>query len=258
MTVDRPQLTLLVPCFNEAARVPALLEALDAFATSHPQLAHEVVFVDDGSTDGTVDLLRAAEGPQRRVLRHAHNAGKGAALRTGMHASRGDVVLFLDADLAVSLDHVDAALQTIDAGADVAVGCRNVDGAAVARPQGMLRRSLGRVYRRLSCWWLGLRVPDVTCGFKAFRGDLGRAVFAESHCDRWGFDAEVLYLAQRRGADLRAFPVQWFHGEGTAVRLSRDVFGALWELGTVRWRSRPAPAAAVPLELVERVPASES
>ena len=239
MTASRPDLTLLVPCFEEGERIPALLAALGAWVEARPDVTTEVLCVDDGSRDDTADRLQAAlpELPVLRILRHEQNRGKGAALRTGMAASRGDVVLFLDADLAVDLSHVEPALAVLAQGADVAVGCRNLPGARVQRPQGPVRRTLGRVYRRLSSWWLQLEVADVTCGFKAFRGDLGRVVFGESRCARWGFDAEVLYLAQRRGAEIRGFPVQWFHGETSAVRLGRDVFGALWELVGVRVRS---------------------
>ncbi len=240
MTGAAPDLTILVPCFQEGVRIDRFADAAEAWAAERPDLHLEVLFVDDGSTDATPDRLAtaAARLPAGRVLTLATNVGKGAALQAGMAVARGATVLFLDADLAVDLTHVDAALRLRAEGADIVVGCRNVPGAEVRKRQGLVRRSLGRGYRRLTCWWLGLDVADVTCGFKAFRRDAGRQLFAASRAARWGFDAEILYLAQRAGLEIREMPVRWYDGEVSAVRLGRDVFSALRELATVRWRHR--------------------
>ena len=238
MTASRPDLTLLVPCFNEGARVERLLGAVGAWSRSHSDLDVECLCVDDGSTDDTRRRLAQAtcDPAVLQVVTLERNAGKGQALSVGMAAAQGRVVLFLDADLAVDLSHVDPALALVSAGADVVVGCRNVPGAAVRRRQGRMRRWLGRGYRKLACWILGLDVSDVTCGFKAFRRDVGQMLFDRAACKRWGFDAEILFLAQRGGYDIREMPVQWFHGDVSAVRLGRDVFGALRELFSVRLR----------------------
>jgi len=249
MSAPGPDLTLLVPCFNEAARIQALLAAIRAWRAAQPDVSLEVLCVDDGSTDDTVACLEAGRAalPELSILCLARNGGKGAALKAGMAAARGGVVIFLDADLAVDLAHVQPALALVADGADVVAGCRNVAGAAVRRSQGRLRRWMGRGYRRLACGVLGLGVSDITCGFKAFRRGVGQALFADVRSDGWGFDAEILFLAQRHGYVLRELPVQWFHGEVSAVRLHRDVFGALRELLAVRlryaFRKEPAPTA---------------
>ena len=259
MSASAPALTLLVPCFNEAARVQALVAAVCSWQETHAGVLLEVLCVDDGSHDDTATRLEAARGmlPVLRVLSLPDNVGKGAALRTGMAQARGDVVLFFDADLAVDLSHVDPALALMAEGADVVVGCRNVAGAAVVRRQGLLRRTLGRGYRALALRMLGLRVSDVTCGFKAFRREVGQAVFAEAGCQGWGFDAEVLFLAQRRACVVRELPVLWFHGEASAVRMGRDVFGALFELASVRVRHGwgRAPVAQETCAGAEPIPA---
>ncbi len=259
MTAAAPDLTLLVPCFNEAGYVERFAAAASAWAARHPQVALEVLFVDDGSTDDTAPRLEQAARrlPGGRVLRLATNVGKGGALKAGVAEARGATVLFLDADLAVDLSHVERALALRADGADVVVGCRNVPGAEVQRRQGWPRRWLGRGYRRMARLWLGLRVADVTCGFKAFEREVARDLFARSHAPRWGFDAEILFLAQRAGCAIREMPVRWYDGEVSAVRLRRDVWGALRELAVVRWRHRAgraaAPAAATPQP--SRVPA---
>jgi len=240
MTSPAPRLTLLVPCFNEGARIDRFVEAVEAWRARRLDVDLEVLFVDDGSSDDTRVRLEAVARrlPGVRLLARDVNGGKGAALRDGMAAARGETVLFLDADLAVGLDHVNRALALREAGAELVVGCRNVPGAIVQRRQGLARRCLGRGYRRMARWWLGLHVADVTCGFKAFRRDVGQTLFAASRASRWGFDAEVLYLAQRAEHSVRELPVQWFDGDVSAVRLRRDVGGALRELAVVRWRHR--------------------
>jgi len=255
MTARAPDLTLLVPCFNEAGRVETLCAAVRAWRDAHPQASLELLCVDDGSTDDTRARLSRAqqELPELVVLSRETNAGKGAALRVGMQSARGAVVLFLDADLAVDLSHVDPALAELEQGADVVVGCRNVAGARIAHSQGRLRRWMGRGYRRLACALLGLEVADVTCGFKAFRAPVGKALFGATRCNGWGCDAEVLLLAQQSGHTIVELPVVWSHGEVSAVRVHRDVFGSLRELVGARLRHGPArrnaagePAPPVP------------
>ena len=256
MTAPAPDLTLLVPCFNEAGRVDGLCTAVRAWRDAHPETSLELLCVDDGSTDDTRMRLQCAQQglPELVVLPLQDNGGKGAALRAGMQAARGAVVLFLDADLAVDLSHVTPALRQIDAGADVVVGCRNVAGATIARSQGRLRRWMGRGYRWLACALLGLDVADVTCGFKAFRAPQGKAVFGATRCDGWGCDAEVLLLARQAGHAIVEVPVVWSHGEVSAVRLHRDVIGSLRELIGVRLRHGLARRNAA-VGSVERIPA---
>jgi hypothetical protein len=164
-----------------------------------------------------------------------------------MRAADGARVLFLDADLAVDLSHVRPALERLDAGADLVVGCRNVPGARIDVEQGPLRRWMGRGYRRLACRLLGLDVPDVTCGFKGFQAAAGKALFAASTCSGWGIDAEILALAGRSRLTLATLPVTWTHGQASAVRLRRDVMASLGELLAVRRRLRAAGFSAAPL-----------
>jgi glycosyltransferase involved in cell wall biosynthesis len=222
--------TLLFPCFDEAARVPRLVAAALAWAREHPALDVEVLFVDDGSRDGTAEALGRAGGDRVRVVRLARNRGKGAALRAGVREARGELVVLLDADLAVSVGEVDQVLAPLADGVDVVVGSRNLRESAVVRPQRWPRRGLGRAYLLLARRWLGLRVSDVTCGFKAFRRDTGRRLYAGTRAARWGIDAEVLARAEAEGLVVREVPVRWSDGGSSAVRVARDVAGSLVEL----------------------------
>jgi glycosyltransferase involved in cell wall biosynthesis len=238
MTASRPDLSLLVPCYGEGARVDRLVEAALAWGSAHPDHRFELLCVDDGSLDDTGERLaaHARAHPEVRVLSRTENGGKGAALRIGVADARGDVIIFFDADLAVDLTHVDAALAAMVGGAQVVIGSRALPGSEVTRPQGLFRRWLGSGYRALAVVWLGLRVSDVTCGFKAFDGMAARSLFERTRAERWGLDAELLYLARSEGLVVAEIPVSWADGESSSVRVGRDVFGALKELVVLRRR----------------------
>lgn len=236
-------LSLVIPCFNEAHRIEASLDTVlayvDALAGSVPATSAEVVVVDDGSTDATADRVRAVAARHGgvRLVELRRNAGKGAAVRAGVLASAGDIVVFLDADLAVGVSHVDHVLSPLRNGVDVAVGCRHVEGAQVEKAQGLLRRTLGRSYLSVARALLGIGVSDVTCGFKGFRRRVALRLFEGARCRRWGFDAEILHLAQRENYEVLEVPVVWRDGEGSRVRLPFDAMRSLSELLAVRWRS---------------------
>ncbi len=233
-------LSLVIPCFNEAARIDACLAAVVAWIDRQAPLAAEVVVVDDGSGDDTAARVRAfaTRRPEVRLVTLPENAGKGAAVRAGVLASEGEVVVFLDADLAVDVSHVEDVLPALRNGVDVAVGCRHVPGSTLERPQGVLRRTLGRGYLGLSRWLLDIPVADVTCGFKGFRRRVAVRLFEASKCDRWGFDAEILHVAARENYELLEVPVRWRDGSDSRVRLPFDLLRSLRELLAVRRRSR--------------------
>jgi hypothetical protein len=154
-------------------------------------------------------------------------------------------VAFLDADLAVGPDDLDGLLAALERpGVQIAIGSRAAPGAAVATPQRLARRTLGRIYLGTARRFLGLDVGDVTCGFKAFAGPVARDLFGRCRADRWGLDAELLLLARRQGLGVAEVPVTWRDGGRTRVRLLRDVPGSFLALVAARWRHRHAGRAA--------------
>lgn len=248
-------LTLVIPCFNEIARIDACLEAVTRHVDALPGTACEILVVDDGSADGTAERASAwaARRSDVRVLARPGNAGKGDAVRRGVLEARGEIVVFLDADLAVDVSHVDSMLPALRDGVDVAVGCRHVPGARVEKPQGAVRRTLGRGYLVLARWLLDIPVSDVTCGFKGFRRRVAVDLFDDVRCRRWGFDAEILHLAARRNYRVLEVPVSWKDGTDSRVRLPGDLLKSLGELVAVRWRSARG-AYGPPLPPGERGP----
>jgi dolichyl-phosphate beta-glucosyltransferase len=221
-TGERPQLSVVIPAYNESERLAATLPAIDAYLAGLSK-ASEILVVDDGSTDGTAQMaLERAPGLQQplRVLRYAENRGKGHALKVGFAASRGEAVLFSDADLSTPIEETEKLLGALER-AQLAIGSRWLEGSKVEVHQPWYRERMGGVFS----WLVRLAIADVadaTCGFKAFRGAVGRDLFARVRVYDWSFDAEVLRIARERGYALEQVPVHWEDREGTRVRLLRD------------------------------------
>lgn len=230
-------ISVVIPVYNEAGCLQAHLDALRPVLEELAPGDWELLLVDDGSVDGTgAEIARlAAIDPRVRGLAHPANRGKGAAVRTGMLATRGDAVLFCDADMSTPPDTLREFVAALAAGADVVIGNRKSRAARIERWQPPLRVWLGLGFTRLANALTGLRVSDYTCGFKLFRGAPGREIFAETATPGWSFDVEILARAARRGLSVREIPVRWHHVDDTRVRIARDVLRSFAELLSI-WR----------------------
>jgi putative flippase GtrA len=234
------RLTVVVPAYREPDRIGTTVRRIhDELADVAADGGLEVVVVDDGSGDGTADAALGAEADQVVVL--PANRGKGAAVRAGVLASRGRVVLFTDADLAYDPPQLRRALTAVESGWDVVIGNRRHPDSEVARATGL--RAIGsRIVNRLSAAVLLARPRDTQCGLKAFRGDVARALFARTRIDGFAFDIEVLHLVERAELSLAEIPVRLDEtGEPSTVRIGRDVVQLAADLARVRrWSSAGA------------------
>ena len=232
----RYDLTVVIPAYNESARISAPLRRVsDHLAAHHP--ASEILVVDDGSTDGTpgvVEALAAALACPVRVIGSGANRGKGHAVRQGMLAAAGTLVLMTDADLSTPIDQLERLLVAIRAGADVVIGSRKMAGAVIEERQPKLREAMGRVFTFLTAIFV-VDVSDVTCGFKVFRREAALAVFSRATLDDWSFDAEALFLTRRLGFRLVEVPVRWRDTAGTKVRRGRDAVQSAIGLARILW-----------------------
>jgi dolichyl-phosphate beta-glucosyltransferase len=227
------RLSLIIPAYNEAERLPPYLSAVRRHLTDQFGPDHEVLVVDDGSGDGTAAAVaeRAWGWPQLRLLTHPANLGKGAAVRTGMLAAAGELLLFADADGATPIEEEQRLRAGLAAGAALAVGVRG----AQAGDRVAWRRSLAsRVFAGLARRLLGVAAADPQCGFKMFRRDAGRHLFRLGRETGYLFDLEALALADRLGYRVAEVPIRWADQPGSKVRLLRDGGRMLCDLARLR------------------------
>jgi len=235
--VSAPRLSIVIPAYNEEHRIPQSLATILAWLSAQPW-ASELVVVDDGSRDRTVEVVRQQlNGFPHRLVGHERNRGKGAAIRTGMLAATGEVVLFTDADLSTPIEEASRFLAAHAEGVPVVIGTRKAAGAQVLRHQSFVRERMGRVYTWLSSVLICPGVTDFTCGFKSFRRDACQAVFSRLLEPGWAYDTELLYLVRRLGYEVREVPVRWTNDESTRVNLLRDTVGSMAGLARIRYRS---------------------
>lgn len=210
-------LSVVIPAFNEEARLPRSLERLRAFLDARGT-GYEILVVDDGSRDATVATAQAAaRGSALRVLAGGKNRGKGHAVRRGMLAAVGERRLMTDADLSTPIEEIVKLEAALDAGADVAIGSRAVAGARIEVRQGALREAAGRTFNRLVRLLLLPGIQDTQCGFKLWRAEAALEAFTPLRLDGFSFDVEALYIARRRGRRIAELPVVWRNDAASRV-----------------------------------------
>jgi dolichyl-phosphate beta-glucosyltransferase len=215
--VSAPRLSVVIPAFNEARRLPATLARVREHLVARGR-PYEILVVDDGSSDGTAEVARSA-GEDVRVLRHEPNRGKGYAVRRGMGAATGARRLMTDADLSTPIEELARLEAEIDRGFDVAIGSRAVAGARIEVRQPAYREAMGRVFNRLVQLLLLPGLADTQCGFKLFTARAAEAAFGACRLDGFSFDVEALYVARRRGLRVAEVPVVWRNDAATRVSL---------------------------------------
>ncbi len=231
-------ITIVIPAYNEERRLPATLSAVLAHLSRREWRFAEVVVVDDGSTDGTVGVVEefCRAHPAVRLLKNPGNRGKGFSVRHGMLEAKGDWVLFSDADLSAPIEELDKLFEAAEEqGAAVAIGSRAMDRSLIKVHQSFFRESAGRVFNLLMQLLTGLRLRDTQCGFKLFEARAAREVFRRQQLERFGFDAEVLFIARHLGYRTVEVPVRWSHSEGTKVSMFRDSLNMFLDLLRIRW-----------------------
>jgi len=230
--------SIIVPAYNEGARLGATLDrVLDHIADRHWDA--EVIVVNDGSKDNTAELVRsrADANPTVRLIENPGNRGKGYSVRNGMLNANGEILLFTDADLSSPIEEASKLFTAIDGGADLAIGSRWVQPNLQAQRQSLLRQFYGRIFNLALRILLGLKFKDTQCGFKAFTRSSAHMLFPKQTIERWGFDAELLYLAHRCGLNVKEVAVVWSHSEGTRISPLRDGIRMFKEVLEIRWNA---------------------
>ena len=228
-----PALSLVIPAYNEQARLPYTLSRIEAYLCRE-QIDCEVIVVDNGSQDATSAVVQqaAATWPRLRLVR-TDRRGKGVAVRTGALDAGGDVVLYADADLSWLVDDLTRIPPLVGPRSPVVIGSREGAGARrIGEPT--YRHLMGRVFNRVVQTLAVPGIEDSQCGFKAFASPAARAIFSRQRIDGFGFDVEVLYLARRLGYPVRVVPLHWEHKENSRVAPVRDTLAMLTDVFRVR------------------------
>ena len=243
-SMKRRALSIVVPVFNEERRLPALLDRLDAEADAVLVSAElellEVIVVDDGSDDGTSDILAtSARLPGRlRSIRLPAHLGKGAAVKTGAQAAKGDRILMTDVDLSTPLEEVVHLSAELDRGVDFAMGSRSLPASDIVVHQPAHRELAGKTFNLLFRLATGLAWRDTQCGFKLFRRTTTRELFELQRVDGFAYDAELCVNADRLGLRVSEVPVRWMNNVDTRVTLFGSSVQMALDLARIAWRAR--------------------
>ena len=241
-----PEISIVIPAFNEALRLPTTLDRVQRYLAT-AGLTAEVIVVDDGSRDDTAEVVQryAQRWPQLKLVAAERNAGKGAAVRLGMAAARGRYRVFSDADLSVPIDDMEKLLPPLHAGAGVAIASRGLRDSQVELHQPWYRETMGKIFNRLVRIFVLGGVHDTQCGFKAFTAEVADRIFPVLQTRGFGFDVELLYRAQHAGYKIVEVPTRWINSPQSRVHPIRHSAAMFLELLAIPDRVRKHPTPGV-------------
>ena len=227
-------ISIVIAAFNEENRVGQSLQKIHQFLQGR-KTDHEIIVVDDGSTDRTTPVVAelAQSIATLRIIRYEKNRGKGFALRTGVLASKGVLVLVSDADLSTPIEELDTLLPYLSE-YQVAIGSRALALSNIVVKQPWWRQEMGKTFNRIVKLLVMDNFNDTQCGFKLFRGDVARELFREARIDRFAYDVEILALAIKKGYRVAEVPIQWLNDPASKVNPIRDSLKMLVDLVKIR------------------------
>lgn len=229
------KLSVVVPCYNEEKRFKVGFAHYCAYLKKQ-KYSWELIFVNDGSTDKTLELMKELKAVNKniKIVTYPKNHGKGYAICQGIKAAKGDYILFTDLDHSVPISTIESFYKYFDDGADVVIGSRRVRDAKILVHQKPFREILGRGFTFLVRLLVDFKIRDATCGFKAFRREVAKKIFPKLTVFDWAFDAEIIYLCQKFGLRLAQAPVSWSDVKDTKVNLKKDITRSLIGLAKIR------------------------
>jgi glycosyltransferase involved in cell wall biosynthesis len=224
------KLSLVIPIYNEEKRLVKALQICRDYQKQYPDW--QFVFVDDGSTDKSREIIEEAKF---KVFSYPENQGKGYALKRGIKQVTKPLILITDIDFSTPLTELPKLFDEIETGYEMVIGSRKIKGSIVTKHQPRIREWLGARFTNLSNLWLGLSVTDFTCGFKLFKTPTAKLIFKKQRIKRWGYDAEILFIADKLKTRLKEVPVVWENDELTRVSLGKDILRSLLDLALIRF-----------------------
>jgi len=236
--VAHPRLSIVIPAYNESARIDGTLSRV-LWCVEERGWDAEVLVVDDGSTDDTPAIVQKwmRRYPRLHMVRNPGNRGKGYSVRNGLLQAAGEIVMFTDADLSSPIEEAELLIAAIGEGADVAIGSRWLDRQKQTIHQPLYRRFFGRCFNKVTRWVMGLPFKDTQCGFKAFKREAAQTIFRLQTIERWGFDPEILFIARKLKLKIAEVPVTWGHDARSRISYLKDGLKMLEEMAVIRANS---------------------
>ena len=225
------KLSVVIPAYNEEKRIGGTLEKVIAYLLRQ-EYKFEIIIVDDGSKDRTTEIAaNLTHGLSNYgLVKTGINKGKGSVVKTGMLKARGEFVLFMDADYSTPIEEIEKCFPAFELGFDIVIGSRRLPESKIKVHQPFLREMMGKVFRLIANSLLGLNVTDITCGFKCFKNNVAQGIFKKQLLERWGFDAEILFLARKSGYLIQEIPVCWVNDDNSRVSLKIDALRSFQEI----------------------------
>lgn len=231
-------ISIVIPAYNEESRIRPTLEKVYAYCTDRFRKS-EIIVVNDGSSDNTASLVKNLSRRLNNInlIHYPQNAGKGCAVRKGVLASSGNLLLTCDADLSTPIEELEKLISFIHSDYDIAIGSRGLKDSCILARQSWYREDMGKIFNVLVRMLVIRGIKDTQCGFKLFKGDIARSLFNKSCIDGFSFDVEVLCLAKKAGYTIKEVPVRWMNSPFSSVEIMSDPLKMFLELLKIKSNS---------------------
>ena len=226
-------ISIVIPAYNEEKRLPDTLRKVLKFISSK-KLKAEIIVVDDGSSDNTASVAASLKNPKIKVVKNPKNMGKGFSVQNGVKHSKGDIILFTDADMSTPIKHLEEFLQYHKEGFEVVIASRDLVESRVMVPQSQFRELGGKIFNLMVRIVTGLPVHDTQCGFKSFTKKAANLIFPRQTIPGFGFDVEILFIAYNHKLPIKESAVEWYNAPGTKVSFLKDSVRMFAELFKIR------------------------
>jgi dolichyl-phosphate beta-glucosyltransferase len=223
---------VVIPAYNESCRITRTLDLIYAYFTDH-LWQFEIIVVDDGSTDNTKNVLETIQNRLPLIKYFSYpsaNHGKGHAVRKGIEAAAGEIILISDADLSTPIEEIEKLLVYFDQGYDLIIGSRGLKNSDIRVRQPLFRVAMGKMFNRIVRLMILEDFRDTQCGFKLFSGTCARKLFKQATIDRFAFDVEILFLAKRQGYKIKEVPIIWLNSPESKVHPVKDSLQMLTDI----------------------------
>jgi dolichyl-phosphate beta-glucosyltransferase len=225
--------SIIIPAYNEEKRLPETLKKISSYI-NETKLNAEIIVINDGSVDKTADIVNNFKVNNVRLINNEKNRGKGFCINRGVFEARNEIILFSDSDLSTPIEFLGEFLKNHEIGYDIVIASRAIKGAVKKVKQPFFRDTMGKIFNIFVRTILGLNIKDTQCGFKSFKNNVAKEIFSKQTIFDFGFDPEILYIAQKKGYKIKEYPVEWYDSKGTKVKAIKDSFKMFFSLFKIK------------------------